>query len=62
MVGRTLGHRADSPGRTQRLRQLHSVLVERHGEAAAFDFMLKLAVALTAPPVKGPTTLRSWCG
>jgi hypothetical protein len=44
------------------IKQLHSVLVERHGEAVAFDFMLKLAVALTAPPVKGPTTLRSWCG
>jgi hypothetical protein len=29
---------------------MHSVLVERHGEAAAFDFMLKLAVALTASP------------
>jgi hypothetical protein len=45
MVGRTLGHRADSLGRTQRLRQLHRVLVERHGEDAAFDFVLKLAVA-----------------
>ena len=54
MVGQTLGHRADSAGRAQRLRPLHSVLVERHGEDAAFDFMLKLAVAFTAPSVKGP--------
>ena len=30
----------------QRLRQLHSVLVEPQGGAAAIDFMLQLAVAL----------------